>query len=184
MGQEGAQVRQAFDGPTVEHDALIGQFEARIREERARSSDSSESAAKVKPFLEETGLNSQAYSWGKTIVKKLDMKDGQHKAMDVIRSMETILPLLKDHVGGQGTGEMDLKGPEPKAPKEAAPKPAAKPKPTAKTASKAKAPAKAKAAAKPAKAESAEVEDFNAEVDAAMGDSNVTPIDFGGGAVK
>ncbi len=71
MGKsEGAAVREAFDGPEVEHDALISFYEARIAEEHARSSDASESAAKVNQFLEETGLNSQACSWGKSILKK------------------------------------------------------------------------------------------------------------------
>ncbi|UWQ30227.1 hypothetical protein [Leisingera sp. M523] len=181
MGTEGAQVRQAFDGPTVEHDALIGQFAERIREERARSSDSSESAAKANKFLEDTGLNSQAYSWGKTIVKKLDMKDGQHKAMDVIRSMEAILPMLKDHVGGQGTGEMNLEGPKPKEEAKATAKPAAKPKRTAKP----KADSKANPAPKPkadAKPDDQETEEFNSEVDQVMGDSKVTPLNFNRGA--
>lgn len=176
MGAEGAQVRESYDGPTVEHDELIEQFEARIKEEGERSSDASESAAKANAFLEETGLNSQAYSWGKTILKKLKKKEGQHKAMDVIRSLKTILPMLETHVGGEGTAEMNLEGPKEEA--KAEEKPAAK----------AKAPAKKKAAAKPkaeAKAKPAdkETEEFNAEVDQAMGSgSKVTPINFNRGA--
>lgn len=109
---EGAEVRDAYDGPEVEHDALIGQIEARAREQHARSSDASESAAKVKEFIEETGLNSQAFSWLSSIVKKLPKKDGQAKAMDIIRSLEIGLPMIKAHVGGQGTAEMDLGGEE------------------------------------------------------------------------
>lgn len=180
MGTEGAQVRESYDGPTVDHGALIEQFEARIKEERARSSDSSESADKTSKFLEETGLNSQAYSWGKTIVKKLDMKDGQHKAMDVIRSLKAILPILENHVGGEGTAEMDLEGPQ-KATK-AEEKPAAKAKATAKkkAAAKPKPTAKPKAEAKPA---DKETEEFNAEVDQVMGSgSKVTPLNFNRGA--
>lgn len=172
MGKEGAEVRQAFDGPDVEHDALIAQLEARIREEHSRSSDASESAAKVAMFIDETGVNSQALSWMKTIVKKLPKKDGQHKAMDIIRSIKVMLPMIEDHVGGQGTGEMYLEGPKE------VPKPDAKAKPAAKP----KAKAKAKAAEEPA---DAETEEFNAEVDEVMGDGSkgkVTPITFGRGA--
>lgn len=104
----GREVREAYDGPTVDHDALISNIEARIREEHARQSDGSESAAKTAAFLEETGLNSQAFSWLKSIQKKLPKKDGQAKAMDIIRSLEIGLPMVKAHVSGQGTGEMDF----------------------------------------------------------------------------
>lgn len=109
---EGRAVRDAFDGPQVEHDKLIDQIEARAREQHARSSDASESAARVALFIEQTGLNSQAFSWLSSIVKKLPKKDGQAKAMDVIRSLEVGLPMVKAHVGGQGTVDMDLDGPD------------------------------------------------------------------------
>lgn len=109
---EGQAVREAFDGPKVEHDDLLDQIEARAREQHARSSDASESAAKVAAFIEKTGLNSQAFSWMSSIVKKLPKKDGQAKAMDIIRSLEVALPMVKAHVGGQGTSEMDLGGPD------------------------------------------------------------------------
>ena len=71
---EGQAVREAFDGPQTEHDELIDQMEARMREEHARGSDASESAAKVSAFIDKTGLNTQAFSWGKTILKKLPKK--------------------------------------------------------------------------------------------------------------
>jgi hypothetical protein len=108
---EGAVVVQAYKAPEVEHDDLIDQIQARSAEEYARGSDAAESGAKVKEFLEKTGLNSQAFSWGKSILKKLPKKDGQAKAMDVIRSLKAIIPMLEAHVGGQGTGEMDLSPP-------------------------------------------------------------------------
>jgi hypothetical protein len=117
---EGAEVRHAFDGPKLDHDKLIGHIGARIKEEHERSSDGSESAAKVSAFLEETGLNSQAYSWMKTIVKKLPKKDGMVKAMDVIRSIEAALPMVKAHVSGQNTAEM-FPDQEKQAAQEAAP---------------------------------------------------------------
>ena len=43
---EGAQVRQAMDGPKVEHDALIDQIQERSAEEYARASDAAERGAK------------------------------------------------------------------------------------------------------------------------------------------
>lgn len=110
---EGAKVREAIDGPQVEHDALISEILARAAEQHARSSDASESAAKVSKFLEDTALNSQAYNWVSSILKKMPKKDGQAKAMDIIRSLKAVLPMIEAHVAGQGTGEMDLGEPEP-----------------------------------------------------------------------
>ncbi|MFY0633655.1 MAG: hypothetical protein JXQ91_07580 [Vannielia sp.] len=112
---EGKDVRVAFDGPELEHDALIGHIEARIREEVARSSDASDSASRTAQFNEETGMNNQALSWCKSILKKLPKKDGQHKAMDVIMSLKAALPMVEAHVRGQGTTEMDFEEPK-KAP--------------------------------------------------------------------
>lgn len=120
---EGAEVRQAFDGPKLDHDELIGHIGARIKEEHERSSDGSESAAKVAAFIEKTGINSQAYSWLKTILKKLPKKDGQSKAMDIIRSLKAGLPLIENEVAGQSTVEMNLEpaaDEKPKAEKETA----------------------------------------------------------------
>ncbi|MDE4189639.1 hypothetical protein [Phaeobacter gallaeciensis] len=178
MGKsEGATVREAFDGPEVTLDQLIAEITARVKEARARASDSSESSAKTTKFLDETGLNSQAYRWAMTVLKKMDMKDGQNKAMDIIRSLEVLTPLLREHVNGAGTGEMDLEGPKPK--EEA--KPAAK----TKAAAKPKAAKPKAAAAKPKlKAVDSETAEFNAAVDKTMGDGkgNVTPIDFDRGS--
>lgn len=114
---EGAEVRKAFDqsGPELDHDEFIGHMEARIREERQRSSDASESAERSEEFNEKTGMNNQALGWCKSILKKLDKKDGEHKAMDIVRSLECALPLLKDHITGQ-QGEMPLDEPEEEIP--------------------------------------------------------------------
>jgi hypothetical protein len=92
----------------MSHDALLGEIQARSSEEYARASDAAESGAKLKEFLEETNLNSQAFSWLKAIWKKMPKKDGQQKALDVIRSLEAGLPMLKAHIQGQSTMEMDL----------------------------------------------------------------------------
>lgn len=108
---DGQKVREALDGPQVEHDELIAEILERSKEQFSRSSDASESAAKVAKYMEKTGLNTQAYSWGSAIMKKLPKKDGQAKAMDIIRSLKVLLPMLENHIAGQGSAEMDLDGP-------------------------------------------------------------------------
>jgi len=112
MGEEGKAVRQAIDGPKFEHDELLGQIATTLSGEHERSSDASESSAVTKEFTERTGMNSKAFTWLKAIVGLLPKKDGQHKAMDVIRSLERGLPMVKDHVAGQSTAEMDLDEPD------------------------------------------------------------------------
>ncbi|MBT9385498.1 hypothetical protein KM176_16610 [Pseudooceanicola sp. CBS1P-1] len=97
--------------PEFGHDELLGQIQARSGEEYARQSDAGESAAKLTEFLNETGMNGQAFSWLKSIVKKLPKKNGQQKAMDVIRSLKMGLPMVEAHVQGQGTGELGLGDP-------------------------------------------------------------------------
>lgn len=99
---EGEEVRVALDGPAIEHDELIGFIEARNREDHQRSSSAGESRNKIKEFLDETNMNSQALSWCRSIMKKPD----QAKAMDVIRSLEAALPMVKAHVSGQSTPDM------------------------------------------------------------------------------
>lgn len=110
---KGETIEPVNDEPVCDHDKLFSEIFARAKEERARKIDAGESAAETKKFLDETKLNSQAHSWGRSIIKKLDMKDGENKAMDVIRSLNFLLPMLENHVVGQGTSEMDLDAPEP-----------------------------------------------------------------------
>lgn len=165
---EGAEVREAYDGPTVDHDQLIGQILDRAKEQHARSSDASESAALVSEFLEDTGINSKAYQWASAIVKTLDKKDGQHKAMDIIRSLKAVLPMVENHVGGQGTVEMDLGEPEEDEQPDDGESDVGIPISETKDAD-------------PELA--ADAEEFEAEAEALDDDSNVvTPIDFGGKA--
>lgn len=111
MAKEGKEVRAAFDGPDLEHDKLIDQIEARNREDSERASSAGESRQKIGQFLDDTAMNSKAFSWCRQILKVGEKADGQNKAMDIIRSLETALPMLKDHVAGQGSMEMDLDGP-------------------------------------------------------------------------
>lgn len=96
---EGEEVRIAFDGPTVEHDHLISNIEARNREDTTRASSAGESRAAIKEFLDETNMNPKAFSWCRVILKVND-KD-QAKAMDMIRSLEVGLAMVKAHVAGQ-----------------------------------------------------------------------------------
>lgn len=101
---EGAEVREAFDGPAVDHDTLIDFASARNVEDRERASSAGESRALIGTFLEETSLNSKALSWARSIMKKADMD--RAKAMDIIRSLEVVLPMVKAHVSGQSTPDM------------------------------------------------------------------------------
>ena len=98
--------------PDITHDKVIDFQMGRIAEERRIASASGENRKVIQSFLEETGLNSQAVSWSKTILKKLDKDAGEAKAMDIIRSLKKLLPMVEDHVKGQQS-TMDLPEPEP-----------------------------------------------------------------------
>lgn len=101
MGEEGKAVRQAMDGPDVEHDELIEFVSIRNREDKERASSSAESRQKIGVFIDETGLNGKALSWLRQIVKTRDKPSGQAKAMDIIRSLEYGLPMVKAEIAGQ-----------------------------------------------------------------------------------
>jgi hypothetical protein len=96
---EGETVRIAFDGPELDHDKTIGEMEARNREDGERASSAGESRAAIKAFLDQSNMNPKAFSWLRMILKQND-KD-QAKAMDIIRSLEVALPMVKAHVSGQ-----------------------------------------------------------------------------------
>jgi hypothetical protein len=96
---EGETVRIAFDGPDLDHDKTIGEMEARNREDGERASSAGESRAAIKAFLDDSNMNPKAFSWLRMVLKQND-KD-QAKAMDIIRSLETALPMVKAHVSGQ-----------------------------------------------------------------------------------
>lgn len=108
---EGKEVRVAMNGPDLEHDALIDFSVARNDEDRRRSSSAGESRAKIKEFLDDTGMNGKALSWLRSILKVNEKDDGQSKAMDIILSLKKGLPMIEAHVGGQGTVEMDFDEP-------------------------------------------------------------------------
>jgi hypothetical protein len=105
---EGSDVRRAYDGPDIEHDQLIGFIEARNREDGERASSAGESRQMIGDFLEQTNMNAKALSTCRTIMKQKTTD----KAMDIVRSLEAALPMLKAHLGGQQS-EMDLDPSEP-----------------------------------------------------------------------
>lgn len=110
---EGAEVRRAFDGPNVDHDTFIDFAIKQNDADRRRAASAGESRAEIKEFLDQTDLHSKAVSWMRVILKTNERDNGQAKAMDCIRSIEKLLPMVKAHVAGQGTGEMDFEGDEP-----------------------------------------------------------------------
>lgn len=107
-----SEVRHAMNGPEIEHDELIGKIDKWNGEDRARASTAAETRGEIGAFTERTGMNPKALSMVRTI-KKAALKDGgQAKAMDIIRSLELALPMVKADIGGQQS-EMDLDGDEP-----------------------------------------------------------------------
>lgn len=104
---EGREVRQAFDGPDIEHDQLIGKIERWNGEDRQRASSAGETRSDIGLFIEQSGMNNKALAMCRTIMKEGGKDGGQAKAMDVIRSLETALPMIKAHIGGQQS-ELDL----------------------------------------------------------------------------
>lgn len=108
---EGTEVRHAMTGPDIDHDALIGKVEKWNDEDRARASTAAETRGEIGDFTERTGMNPKALSMVRTI-KKAAMKDGgQAKAMDIIRSLEMALPMVKADISGQQS-DMDFEATE------------------------------------------------------------------------
>ncbi|MFV1593302.1 hypothetical protein VWY73_12475 [Phaeobacter sp. JH20_12] len=158
MADEGKKVRVAMNGPDIEHDQLIGKIAEFNAEDGKRASSAGETRQQIGQFLDSTSLNSKAFAWLRQIMKTNDKADGQAKAMDIIRSLNTGLPMVEAFVAGQGSGEMNLEGPS-EAPEEApdnAPDEQSEP-------------------------EDPETAEFNAEVDEAMGDDTVVPFGQGEG---
>lgn len=106
---EGAEVRHAMNGPDVEHDHLIGKIDRWNSEDRARASTAAETRGEIGQFTEQTGMNPKALSFLRTIKKTAAKDGGQAKAMDIIRSIEKCLPMIKADISGQQS-EMDLGG--------------------------------------------------------------------------
>ncbi len=97
------ETRHAFDGPQVEADELISFISDRNREDSERASDAGESRASIGQFLERTGVNKKAFSWGRQIVKQKKATD----QADIIRSMKFLIPILEQHLLGNQP-ELDL----------------------------------------------------------------------------
>lgn len=109
---EGAEVRHAMNGPDIEHDQLVGKIEKWNGEDRSRASTAAETRGEIGDFVEKTGINPKALSLLRTIAKTAKKDGGQAKAMDIIRSIEKGLPMIKLHIGGN-QAEMALDEPEP-----------------------------------------------------------------------
>lgn len=104
---EGTEVRHAMNGPEIEHDALIGKIDKWNGEDRARASTAAETRGEIGQFTEHTGINPKALAFLRLIKKVAAREGGQAKAMDIIRSIETGLPMVKADISGQQS-EMDL----------------------------------------------------------------------------
>lgn len=110
---EGKAVSVAMNGPALDADELVTFAVERNREDRKRAESAGESRQKIGEYLDETGMNGKALSWCRQILKVNDKgDDGQAKAMDIIMSVEKALPIIKQHVSGQGTLEMSFDEPE------------------------------------------------------------------------
>lgn len=109
---EGTEVRHAMNGPDIKHDQLINKIEKWNGEDRSRASTAAETRGEIGQFIETTGINPKALSTLRTIAKTAKKDGGQAKAMDIIRSLEKGLPMLKLHVGGNQI-EMSLSESEP-----------------------------------------------------------------------
>jgi len=96
---EGAEIRRAYDGPDIDHDVLIGKAAAHNMEDAERASLAAETRADIDQFIDDTGLNKKAYSVLRQIMKIGDKS--QTEAMDVVRSLEKGLPMVKAHIAGQ-----------------------------------------------------------------------------------
>ena len=98
---EGAEVRHAMTGPDIDHDKLIGKIDKWNGEDRARASTAAETRGEIGQFTEATGVNPKALSFLRSIKKVAAREGGQAKAMDIIRSVEKALPMIKADIGGQ-----------------------------------------------------------------------------------
>lgn len=107
---EGAEVRHAMDGPEIEHDQLIGKIDKWNSEDGERASSAAETRSEIGQFTENTGMNPKALSMLRQI-KKTGAKN-RDKAMDIIRSIEAGLPMVKADLGGQQS-ELDFEAEEP-----------------------------------------------------------------------
>lgn len=97
-------VRHMQEGPDITHDGLIDFIQARNSEDSDRASDAGESRQAIGAFVEATGINAKALAWCRQILKQKT----QSKQMDIIMSLKKALPMIEDHVAGQGTAEMEL----------------------------------------------------------------------------
>lgn len=91
-------------GISVTHDELIEHIARYNGQDSRRASDAGETRAAIGLFLEQSGLHPKAFAFGRMVLKQ--KKDTTQ--LDIIRSMELILPMIANHVRGQTTVEMNL----------------------------------------------------------------------------
>lgn len=105
---------KAFTAPDVDHDTLIDFTLARNAEDAKRASDAGETRQAIGAFIDKTNLHPKAYAQARAILKQAAKHQG--KAVDWIRSLKHVLPMVESHITGQGTLEMDLKPVDPMDP--------------------------------------------------------------------
>lgn len=81
----------------LNHDELIERVERFNGQDARRASDAGETRAAIGLFLEQSGLHPKAFSFARMVLKQ--KKETQR--LDIIASMELILPMLANHVRGQ-----------------------------------------------------------------------------------
>ncbi|MDR9393961.1 MAG: hypothetical protein RI571_06490 [Roseovarius sp.] len=96
---EGRAVREAFDGPEISYDTFIQHHTSQARFEDSSASTMGEARQERGEFLEDTGLNGKAVS---AMRAGLKLKD-EAKQRAWLRSMEALLPIVKDHIIGNTT---------------------------------------------------------------------------------
>lgn len=99
---EGAKVRQAYDGPQVEYDEIMDKHQKWAAEEGDAASDAGTRRQQIGAFVEKTGLNNKAFSQFRAGMKQ--KKDESRQ--DWLRSMKILIPLAEQAIVGNGTPDM------------------------------------------------------------------------------
>lgn len=85
----------------IQHDQLIGKLDQWKEKAHAVAQDAGEIAQDVGDFVEKTGVNKKALAFVRGLHK---MKP--EKRDDVLRSLDEILPMARDHWTGQSIPDM------------------------------------------------------------------------------
>lgn len=90
-------------GISVDYDTLVDQISARNSEDSERAQSAGESRAAIKEFLEETGLHSKVFSFGRALMKQKKVA----VQLDMLRSLDEMIPLLRAWIDGNH-GQRDM----------------------------------------------------------------------------